>query len=493
MAAQDERGGPPEGPQQQPATPQSTQLEPTPTAGPAAPGGEAAPTDEIPTQVVTTGSSSRLPSKKVLLLVFLLLVLLAAGFGVLRLVLPRLSRPQEITLTYWGLWEDESIISPLITEYQEQNPGVKIQYKKQASQDYRERLQNSLSQGNGPDIFRFHNTWVPMFSSQLAPVPPEIMDAQTFSQTFYPVASSSLTLGANIVGIPLEFDGLGLFINEDIFAAGGKSPPSTWDELRRTALELTVRDEQGTITQSGVALGTASNVDHWQDILALMLLQNGADPAMPTGQLAEDALSFYTIFAKTDRVWDETLPPSTLAFAGGKLAMYFGPSWRAFEIRNTNPNLSFRIVAVPQLPKTGETQADLTWASFWAEGVWNKSPNQEAAWDFLQFLSTRESLQKLYQNAARIRLFGEPYSRVDMAGLVSDDPLVGAYIKQAPNARSWYLASRTFDGPTGINSRISKYFEDAINAVNQGEDPDRALQTAAAGVSQVLSQYGVSR
>jgi hypothetical protein len=76
-----------------------------------------------------------------------------------------------------------------------------------------------------------------------------------------------------------------------------------------------------------------------------------------------------------------------------------------------------------------------------------------------------------------------------MANLLTTHPILGSLVKQAPGAQSWYLASRTFDGPTGINSLLSKYFEDAVTAVVSGKEADRSLETVAAGVSQVLSQY----
>ena len=73
---------------------------------------------------------------------------------------------------------------------------------------------------------------------------------------------------------------------------------------------------------------------------------------------------------------------------------------------------------------------------------------------------------------------------------LKNDPMVGAYITQAPNAKSFYMASRTFDN--GINDKIIKYYEDAINTINQGEEPSKVLPTTAQGVQQVLSQYGVT-
>ena len=99
----------------------------------------------------------------------------------------------------------------------------------------------------------------------------------------------------------------------------------------------------------------------------------------------------------------------------------------------------------------------------------------------------------MYQGASQLRLFGQPYPRVDMAELLSTHPIAGSIIVQAQDAQSWYLADRTFDGPTGINSQIKKYFEDAINAVNEGKSIEKSLETAALGVVEVLSRYGIGR
>jgi multiple sugar transport system substrate-binding protein len=448
----------------------------------------------VPPTIPTTTSPPP-PKKgfpKAIIFVGLGIILLGIIGFIISSLVGRMGGGGEVSLIWWGLWEDDSVVTPLIAEYQQANPNVKIQYVKQSHQDYRERLTNALAKSEGPDIFRFHNSWVPMLKNELDFVPASAMSAGDFAQTFYSVASSDLTSGTGLVGIPLGYDALTLYINDDIFSQGGKTPPTTWDELRQTAISLTVKDEQGVITQSGVALGRTENVDHWQEILGLMMLQNGVNLSNPTGTLAEDALTFYTVFSAVDGVWDATLPPSTTAFAGGKVAMYFGPSWRAFEIRQQNPNLKFKTVPVPQLPKSNPNEPDVTYATYWAEGVWARSPSKEEAWKFLKFISSQESLQKMYENASKTRLFGEPYPRVDMANLLTPDPIVGSIVTQAPDAQSWYLAARTFDGVTGINSQIGKYFEDAVNAVNTGIPAAKALETVASGVSQVLSQYGLT-
>ncbi len=428
---------------------------------------------------------------KIVPILGVIVLVLILAFVVWKLVLPKMSKNKEITLTWWGLWEDSATIAPLISEYEQQNPNVKINYVKQSHQDYRERLTNALAKGTGPDIFRFHNTWVPMFKGELDSVPASVMSAAEYAEGYYSIISSDLANETGLAGIPLGYDALTLYINEDIFKQADKSIPTTWDDLRQLAIELTTKDERGTITQAGVALGRTENVDHWPEILGLMMLQNGANPAKPTDKRAEDALTYFTIFSSVDGVWDETLPASTVSFAAGKLAMYIGPTWRSFEISQQNPAINYITVSLPQLPKDSPNQPDISYATYWAEGVWTRSPNKEVAWDFMNFISSKESLEKIYQNASKTRMFGEPYPRIDMAELLVEHPIASSVIAQAPDAQSWYLASRTFDGPTGINTQIANYYKDAINAVNLGERSDKALVTVAAGVAQILSQYGL--
>jgi multiple sugar transport system substrate-binding protein len=439
----------------------------------------------------TSSGSGKGSMKKILVIVVVVVGLLLSALLAVSFFLNRekaVPQKDEVELTWWGLWEDPSIVKPLIDEYEAAHPKTKIKYERQSKEDYRERLTSALASGQGPDIFRLHNTWVPMFVKDLTPIPASTMTPQEFVNTFYPVAVTDLTISTGIVGIPLEFDGLAMFINEDLFTTFALTPPKTWDEFRTTATALTIIENR-IVKQAGAAIGLTENVDHWEDILGLLYLQNGANPAMPGDERSKKTLEFYANLASEDKVWDAALPPSTVAFAGGKVAMYFGPSWRIFDIQKLNPSLKFKVVPVPQLSKP-ETDPNITYASYWFEGVSNKSPGQSQAWDFLKFMSSKESLEKLYKNAAATRAFGEPYGRPDMRELLLADPYTGPFLEYAPNAKSWYLASRTFDGETGINSQLSKYFSDALDKVSKG-DSGRSVTTLDSGVAQVMKQYGI--
>ena len=372
----------------------------------------------------------------------------------------------------------------IIADFQKTNPSVSVQYVKQSHKDYRSRVQNAVKSGNGPDIFRFHASWVPMFTTDLAPLPSAVMSSSEFQSTFYPVAGEQVQVNGTPVGMPLMYEGLALYYNVDMLNTALVQPPKTWSELQTAAKTLTIM-EGGVVKRAGVALGNSTNVEHFSDIVALLMLQNGADFAKPNSPETRDALLFYTKFMK-DGVWSNSLPNSSVAFARGDVAMIFAPSWRAHEIKQMNPGLDFATVPVPQL----SGQNKITWANYSAEGVSSKSKHQKEAWQFLKYLSTKEVQQKLFSAQSETRSFGEIYSRVDLGDTLAADKVVGSFVIDAPKAKGWYMSSSTHDD--GINDEIIGYYADAISSLVSGNSTDDVLQTLNSGVQQVLTKYGVS-
>jgi len=430
--------------------------------------------------------------KRILILFITLLLLLGVGLGI-KYALSIGGAPKEVTVVYWGLWESEAVMRPVIDAFQTQFPNIKIQYVNNAHRDYRQRLQTQLAAGTGPDVFRFHNTWVGMLQNDLTPVPQTIMNTSEFGTVFPSVMNTDLVVGQTIYGIPLMYDGLALFYNADLFSAAGvASPPQTWEQITAPdglIKKLRVMDGERIVT-APVALGTTNNIENFSDIVGLMFMQNGANLIKPIGSEAEQTLLFYRKFASPgDELysWNEAMDDSIYAFATGKVAMIFAPSWRAFTIKELNPALNFKIAPFPQL--AGDP---VHWATYWVEGVSSKSKNPTEAWEFVKFLTSKEGASLLYTSAQQSRgLFGEPYARIDLASLLAQDPYAGPIVSMANYARSFPLASRTSDGDTGLNTRMIKYLENAINAIAQGSSPSQELETMAQGFSQVLSSFGL--
>lgn len=467
------------------------------------------PLSQEETPLETVSSPPKKISKKPPLLIFILIgvILVALALLTIFVIIPSVKNKNTapITLTYWGLWEDSSIIEGVISDFEAKNPGIKINYKKSDKTDYRSRLAGRLLKDpeleEVPDIFRIHSSWFPMFDGMLSPVPATTVTNLSLEQDYYDVYKKDLKIGNSYYAIPLMYDGLVLFYNKDLIQKAGVELPKSWWDLQTIGAKLTVRDEAGNIQVAGVAMGLTDNVDHWSDIVGLLLRQNSADLLLDTPEndtKIKDVISYYINFRNKYRTWDETLPPSTQLFAQGKLAFYIGPSWRVFNIEEINPNLSFEITSIPQLPtlqdisvSASDPSANLTnihWATYWVEAVNSKSKHQKEAWKFLEYLSSKESLEKMYSTASQIRSFGEIYPRKSLADKLSPNPKLKPFLDSANNAQSGYLSSFTHDA--GMNTEFSKYFNDAINglALNNSDSTD-VMTALKNGLNQVIQKY----
>lgn len=474
--------------------------------------------DEPPNRVDTVGVKSlplakKFDIKRFLPIVAIVALVLVIGWVVVRLLIPNLRGAAGETtteLTYWGLWEDNSVVEGLLAEFESKNPGIKVTYKKNVKTDYRSRLQGRLAKTGEtedvPDVFRIHASWIPMMKESLAAVPTNVVTELDMENDFFDTYKADLKDGGKYWAVPLMYDGLAMFYNKSILDSAGVSPPKTWWGFRDLAKKLTVKDEMGKISIAGAAMGVTDNVDHWSDIVGAMMKQNGVDLIKGEEENLKKlkaVLTFYTLFRTSDEVWNETLPLSTQYFGSGKLAFYFAPSWRIFDLEQINPSLDFEVTGIPQLAtlegvdpeavEKGQTEGNLTninWSTYWVEGVNNKSKNQKEAWKLLSFLASKESLEKFYKSASQVRSFGEIYPRKSLSTSLSANRKLKAWVDAANTASTWNLASRTHD--EAVNDEMIKYFEDAINSiVARNSQIDEVIPTLINGVKVTVQKYNI--
>lgn len=482
-----------------PAVPSLPPPPPPPAAPPTTVFEPASPTPPPPPPTVSYGRGARAPAegglarmRRILTRLAILLIVVLIGFlGFLLLRKTVFPPHKEVTLTYWGLWEDSDIINPLLTDfvsaYTAEHPNISltINYEKRTFgtlEQYKETLLTRLKQETAPDIFRLHNSWVKEFVGELTSLPTEMMSETDYTAAFYPAALSSAKVGEAIYAIPLEYDGIVLYYNKDLLkGVDVASALATWESFRREAVKLTQweeNDPQKKILRAGAAFGAANNISHSSDLLSLLFSQSGVDPLTELEtQAAADALAYYTKFVKIDHIWDETLPFSINAFANGQVAMTFGPSWRALDIHNLNPRLNFAAVSVPQLPAAQEK--GIHWASFWMEAVNKDSENAGVAWQLLKFLTEEEQQKRFYSAASQVRYFGEPYSRPSLAENLATHEILRPLLVSASGA----VSSKTVDF-SGDKAYVDA-FKQAIADVLAGKEASQALKTAQATINQL--------
>jgi len=391
---------------------------------------------------------------------------------------------KPITLEFWGTYDNYNVYEELIEAYQKENKNITIKYVQKSFADYEKELLNALAAGKGPDIFSIHQTWLPKYGDKISPMPQtkEFITPKVFQDTFVDVVYQDFVDNDKIYGIPFYVDTLALYYNKDFFnSAGIPSPPTNWDEFLDDVELLTKKDQWGNIERSGVAMGTAQNINRSTDILTLLMLQTGAQMVDSSHSRAtfnqtsyleggafnpgRDALRFYTDFSNpTKRVycWNREMHYSIDAFYEGKAAMMISYSYHISTIRAKSPYLNLGVAPIPQIK---DRKFDVNYANYWAQTVSKGSKNPAEAWKFLLYLVRQDNLKKYLENAKR------PTSRRDLVEWQKSDPDLGIFANSALSARSWYQID---------SQAIEQIFADMIESVVLGAATlDQAINKAA--------------
>jgi ABC-type glycerol-3-phosphate transport system substrate-binding protein len=444
--------------------------------------------------------------KKMLIIVAIVLVVLIIVTSVLLILNRQRTTPQveteengkpplteqSVELSYWGLWEPESVMQPVIDEFQDMYPNIMINYSQQSFTAYETTLYTRLQQAAGtgepaPDIFRIHNTWTPKYYQYLYPLPSDLMNAQEYSENFYSTIINDFTAkDGNIYAMPWSIDGLMVFYNKSILEqAGVERPPEDWDSFFELAQRLTRKDATGRIVQSGLAMGTSRNIRHSAEIISYLLLLEGVEVIdstrtrvsldTPAGQRV---FRTYTDFARGDNaIWSPGLRTDLEMFFTGELAMMIAPSWRAFDIIEAAPSVEFDTAPLPQLK---QNEQNIFFSTYWGEAVNKTTPHPLEAWAFVKFLAEREQQIKLYSNASRVRAFGEPYSLVELNSEMAGQPYVSALAEMAPFMKSV---------PIGDEQIFHNAIDEAItDIVENGRNISTSLKEAEQAINSRIAQ-----
>jgi multiple sugar transport system substrate-binding protein len=386
---------------------------------------------------------------------------------------------KKVTLSVWGVFDDTQSIQPLIEIYRKVRPNVEIVYSKKDINTYQSEVLNALAAGNGPDIFSIHNDWLPAYIDKITPVEEKQWQFATFKNDFVDAVVKDFTKDQRIYGAALSVDSLGLYYNKDLLGTASISTPAqTWEKLSVHTQVLKRQDNRGYFTRSGVAIGTNSNVNRAVDVLSLFMLQQGAqsysadgsraifaDSSQRNGNYSSpglQALRFYTSFASPQSPnynWNSASDYSIDSFANGRSAYLFGYSYLRKTILSKAPNLNFDVSGVPQ---ANLEDPAVNFANYWGYVVSKQTKNADYAWDFLQNITSKSSLDKYY---AQTKV---PSSRRDLIELQISDPEIGVFANANLTAKTFYKPDQEkFDNIFGqlIDNVILKGFreEDALS------------------------------
>ncbi len=421
----------------------------------------------------------------------------------------------EVTLTFYGLFDNEDVYTPFIDAYQKSHTNVTILYKKYTDPDaYLSLIVNELAEGEGPDIFMLHNTWFPGNYKKLTPAPASEITPEIFRSSFVDVTSDDLiipdsTNAEQVWGIPLYVDTLALYYNdahfEDALTAQGK-PSTTWDGIKNDVTLLNRQDQSfERFERSGIALGRSDNILRAFDILMMMMLDykvNFYSDDLTQATFANDpnalkALELFTSFglpSQKNYSWNKYLADADSSekelttFAKGKLSMLFGYSYTYNDIltevnrlkQEDQETIDVDDVKIQEAPQAFDpaTSAETrkAYASYFVPVVSRTSVNSDYAWDFLLSM-TNTSLLEGY-NAVTHR----PSA---LRSLITDemkDPIYGVFAAQVGYAHSI---------PMVYPSDYKAVFMDGVDQILSTSAAQDVLRNLADQIQNLIPSGGV--
>ncbi len=434
---------------------------------------------------------------------------------------------QPITLEYWTVFNSPDDYSQIIADYQAIHPNIRVNIKKFRFDEYEAQLVNALAEDRGPDIYSLHNTWVPSYRTKLLPLPAATTLAyqyttgsiqketitelrttrslneadlrrdfleQVFNDVYLPqtiIEDGEITLGTpGIYALPIAFDSMVMYFNRDLLDnAGIPQPAEFWHEFQEDVQQLARFDSFGNVISAGTALGTAENIPRSVDLLSLLMMQNGAEMINEDGRgvvfdeipqalrgtrstvPGEEAIRFYTSFANENNrnyTWTPTEQDALESFIQGKVAYFFGYQYHKEQIKGLAPKLNFQEAPFPQI----QGNPEVYFANYWVEGVSKRTKNVDAAWDFVQFMTSSAETAKFLEQAQK------PTARREFVNAQIADPELSVYANQLLKSKSWYNGQ----DPAAMETIMRTLITDTLAGVADIDDlvglaTDRVQQT----------------
>ena len=337
----------------------------------------------------------------------------------------------------------------------------------QVANDLPQQLSQGFAAGSPPDLFYLATEALAGYADNGSLI--AYGDMLENKDDFYPSLVQNFTYEDQFYCAPKDFSTLQLIINAGLWEAAGLTEddiPTTWEELADVAATLTT----GGVT--GLAFGA-----EYQRLGAFMaqaggqLVSDDGTEAVANSQENVDALTYVKEQMAAGSFAYATIDLGAgwggEAFGTEKAAMTIEGNWITGAMSNDYPDVEY---IVAELPAGPAGQGTMQFTNCW--GMAADSPNQEAALDLVEYLTSAE--QQLAFSAA----FG-PMPSVQSAAdqWTADNPDLAAFLAGADYAQG----VPTNDGIAAVITD----FNAALEGLKSG-DPQEILDTVQTNTEAVV-------
>ena len=272
---------------------------------------------------------------------------------------------KETVLRVWKgphTGDDAAVFASVISAFESQNPGVKIEYSPTPWDTIIEKYTTAFASGNPPDLFYgFTGGYVDGVVGQCFDWK-ETFSAEELNFLKKGVSGSLMeetTVSGKLISVPWVTAGASFAYNVDMLkAAGFNKPPDTLDELLAYAKALTIdKDKDGKIDQWGYGLLAYDTAEAKPEFFLFAYGSNLFNADMT--DIGYDNPGGLEAFKYIDKLWNKDksavpiglYPGTTMtdAFFDGKFAMWVTHNQIVAHLKD-NPGFNLAATFMPKGP-----------------------------------------------------------------------------------------------------------------------------------------------
>ncbi|WP_416980793.1 ABC transporter substrate-binding protein [Streptomyces sp. T028] len=323
---------------------------------------------------------------------------------------------KEQTITFWHAWSAPSevkAVKALVAGFEKAHPNIHVNVVGAMTDD---KINQALRAGGSkaPDVissFTTANVGKFCSSGALVDLNPFFKKSGVDPDTTFPKAMNDYTqYELDRCAVPLLGDAYGLYYNKTAFEkAGITSPPKTWSEFEADAKKLTIT-QGSTYKQLGFMPnyhGWETTTEHYLGQFSPTYFDKSGKSTVATDPAVADAFTLQKKlvdelggFTKLEKfrsgLGDEWGPKHP--FQTGQVAMQLDGEWRLGMALDTKPDFEIGVAPLP-VPDDQADQYGKGYITGTIAGIAATSQKQNAAWEFVKYISTDTDAVVGFSNA----------------------------------------------------------------------------------------------
>jgi multiple sugar transport system substrate-binding protein len=390
---------------------------------------------------------------------------------------------EPVKLTFWNNWDNVNmeVMEEIVAQFNAEHPDIQVENVFQPYADMMTLLQTSIAGGNVPDVAAVDLIFLPQLVATGGVEALDDLianDADVDIDDFYPRLAQYDVIDGRRYALPVSTNNMQLIWNQDLFEKAGldpATPPTTWDEMQAMAEQC--QDLANGVVGFEYYTQPVGEGITWQFQVWLwaaggqFLNEDNSKAAFNTPEGLK-ALAYVS-----DMLQGKGAQPGPWGLFGEqKACMQLDGSW-LFGYRKDAP-FAWDIALVPA-PEGGESATNVGGEHAF---VFAGSPNKEAAWEFVKYITNPEVQLLWNQQTGFLPVRQSVAENEEYLRWVNEtEPRMQPFVEGMA-----YAHTRP---ATPKYNEVSNAFATEIQKALLGQvTPEEALASAEAAVNDILAQ-----